>query len=569
MPNRARTSLFVAASLRFWRAFSLRVSFTFMSVAFCGCGDGGGGTIAPPASDPLVAQTTLGEIRGFEREGAVWFLGIPYAEPPVGDLRFKPPVPVAPWTGTLVASAFGPACPQPVEEDQVLYQNQSEDCLTLNVWTPVDGGKRRPVMYWIHGGGWIYEGTEDPLYWGSRLASVGDVVVVSVEYRLGAFGFTDLSALAGAGAEYAASANAGMLDQLLGLEWVRDHIAAFGGDPTNVTIFGESAGGSSVAGMMAMPDARNLFHRAIAQSASLSTVRGREFSSRVTEVLMEKAGVDDLAGLVALGTEQLLAAQEGVISTTFVEDVLFGMTVDGVVLPEHPITATLVGNTLDVPLLLGTNKDEVRLYTTTIPLLASLPVKAMVKFFPVAGRAIPEGESADSTALFYAGLRPSDSPGDLAMQIGTDIFFRIPSLRLAEAHAMQRSSPVFVYRFDYEPPAPAWPELELGSPHGAELGFVFGTPGGWLELYGDRAPELLQEQMILTWSSFARDGLPSHATFPQWPAYDLGRRPTMIFDTDETSLRSRIVDDPDSAERLFWESVPFDGTRPSLAAEDL
>ncbi|MCP4599802.1 MAG: carboxylesterase family protein, partial [Proteobacteria bacterium] len=233
-------------------------------------------------SNPVIADavTPLGKANGFvTEEGVVAFLGLPYAQPPMDELRFAPPVVLDSWNGSFDATEFGPACPQSeIEHDTTLNSRIDEDCLTLNIWTPSADNGARPVMFWIHGGGWIAESSGDLLYNGGRLVSRGNIVVVSVEYRLGVFGFSHLEDVPGSG-------NAGILDQVLALQWVRDNIAAFGGDPNNVTIFGESAGGMSVSALLGMPQAKGLFHRAIMQSNVASLVRGTDYADKVTEML--------------------------------------------------------------------------------------------------------------------------------------------------------------------------------------------------------------------------------------------------------------------------------------------
>lgn len=540
-------------------------SFMFLAVTlasgglFVGCGSGEA-THQPPVT---TAETSLGVANGaLTEEGVVEFLGLPYAEPPVGELRFKPPVPITAWDTPLDASAFGPACPQPLEPGQVLYQNQSEDCLTLNVWTPSADGQKRPVMVWVHGGGWIYEGTEDPLYRGAHLAARGDVVVVSMEYRLGVFGFSHFESIPGSG-------NAGLLDQKLALEWVRDHVEAFGGDPDDVTLFGESAGGMSVTALMAMPDAEGLFHKAIAESGAGSTAREAEYASAVADALLAAAGVVEPAELYDLSTAELLDAQSLLIESAFLSDLLFGTVVDGDVIPEPPIEAIAKGSAQDIPLLTGTTKDETRLWILYVDLLENIPLDAVLALVPSAGRAIPQGKTSEDVATLYESNRPGAEPGVITHAVGTDIFFRLPALRLLEAQVAHQPTSTFSYRFDWAPPVPAAPGVDFGSPHGAELAFVLGSQG-WPEVYGDQpVPRLLAEQMMDAWLAFAKTGNPNHPNMPTWPAYDATARSTMIFDGTEASVLSRVMSDPASDERTFWDGVPFDGITPASKPEDL
>jgi para-nitrobenzyl esterase len=495
-------------------------------------------------------------------EGVVAFLGLPFAEPPVGDLRFKPPVAVDAWDSPVDASEFGPACAQPVESGQTLYQDQSEDCLTLNVWTPSADDRKRPVMVWVHGGGWIYEGTEDPLYSGAHLAARGDVVVVSMEYRLGVFGFSHFEDIPGSG-------NAGLLDQKLAFEWVRDHIAAFGGDPDDVTLFGESAGGMSATALMAMPSAKGLFHKAIAQSGAGSTARDLAYAKAVSDKFLSMAGVTDVGELSDLSTEELVAAQDLVIADAFVEDALFGAVVDGDLFPKGLIQAIADGSAADIPLLTGTTRDETRLWVLYVDLLGDVSFDAVVALIPYAERAIPEGKTVDDVIELYESNRPGAEPDVITHAAGTDIFFRLPAIRFAEAQLVHQPNNTFLYRFDWPAPVPASPEYDFGSPHGAELAFMFGSQG-WPEVYGtERVPQALSEQLMDAWLAFAKTGDPNHGNMPNWPAYDASSRTTMIFDTTEATVMTETADDPSGDERIFWDGVPFDGVTPTWKPEDL
>ena len=378
------------------RALSLVcVSMLAWTVTAC---SSDGGSSAPPVT---TAETTLGVANGvLIDEGVVAFLGLPFGEPPVGDLRFKPPVAVDAWDSPVDASEFGPACAQPAEAGTgTLYDNQSEDCLTLNVWTPSADGKKRPVMVWVHGGGWIYEGTEDPLYSGEHLAARGDVVVVSMEYRLGIFGFSHFDEIPGSG-------NAGLLDQKLAFEWVRDHIEAFGGDPNNVTLFGESAGGMSATALMAMPSAKGLFHKVIAQSGAGSTARETGYAKAVSDELLGAAGVTDLNELLDLSTEELVTAQDLMLEVAFLGDLLFGTVVDGDVFPEPPIHAIAKGAASDIPLLTGTTRDETRLWILYVEELADVSLDVVLGLIPYGERAIPEGKTVQDVIDLYESNRP-------------------------------------------------------------------------------------------------------------------------------------------------------------------
>lgn len=520
-------------------------------------------------SSPTHVVTALGEVNGFvTNDGVVAFLGIPYAKPPLGKLRFAPPVPLDSWDAPIDAMEFGPACPQPeIEPDPVMNSTIDEDCLTLNIWTPAADDKKRPVMFWIHGGGFIWESSGDLLYNGGRVAARGDVVVVSVEYRLGAMGFSFFEDEPGSG-------NAGLLDQVLALRWVRDHIEAFGGDPGNVTIWGESAGSYSVCSIMGMPDAAGLFHKGIAQSGGTATTRLPDFAKKATTLLLEFAGAKDLEELRALSWQDVVAAQEKVMETTLLPESVYGALVDGVVFFEPPLRAIAKGESANIPMLLGFTRDEARWWMVEIPVL-STPVAtplAVMTAFPFFRRSIPTNKSVLDAIFAYRTAYPglALSPNLLSLSMGGDIILRIPTLRHAEAQVKHQPKNVFVYRFDWVPPSPGYSGLDLGSPHGAELGFTMGYPEGWVELYGQSGiPEGLRDQVMDAWIAFAKTGDPSHGGMPQWQPYDLERRPTMLFNADKNSATTSMKNDPDGATRAFWNGVPFDGTEPALLPGDL
>ena len=368
-------------------------------------------------------------------------------------------------------------------------------------------------MVWIHGGGWIYEGTEDPLYSGARLAARGDVVVVSAEYRLGSFGFSHFPDEPGSG-------NAGLLDQRLALEWVRDHIAAFGGDPDDVTIFGESAGGTSVSALMSLPDTTPLFHEAIAQS-NVALVRSTAQASRVSAQLMAAAGVDDVAGLRALSWEELLEAQTLVESQAFSYDLLFGPVVDGSVLPVHPLAAVAAGSAAHVPFLTGTTRHEARGWMVWMDLLRSpimVPRLTLTTAAALTDPGLRPGTTIAEATEVYFRSHPGLAPNLVSLAVVTDVMFRLPVLRFASSQVSHQPGNVFVYRFDWEPPSPGHPDLDLGALHGAELGFMLGAPEGWPELYGEggaSAPAGLIDAMMDAWLSFAKTAIRVMPAFPR------------------------------------------------------
>jgi para-nitrobenzyl esterase len=513
--------------------------------------------------------TSLGEINGFMSEqSVVAFLGIPYAQPPTGDLRFAPPVPLDSFGGPLNAFEFGPACPQPeIEPHPTMNSKMDEDCLTLNIWTPAADDRARPVMFWIHGGGFTYESSGDLIYNGARLAARGDVVVVGVEYRLGAMGFSYFEDVPGSG-------NAGLLDQVLALRWVQEHIEAFGGDPNNVTIFGESAGSYSVLSLMGMPEAEGLFHKGIGQSGGTLSTRQTDTARSVTDLLYEYSGTKTLAELRSLSWQEVVQAQDEVLGHSMSSDLIYSPVIDNVVFNEAPLHAIAKGSSAHVPLLVGTTKDETRYYMVDIPVLSTplfTPMTLMTAV-PFYRRAIPPGKTVfHATSLYQKTHFESISkPNHVALALLTDIHLRLPTLRNAEAQLNHQPQNVFVYRFDWAPPSPEYPGLELGAMHGAELGFVFGYPEGWPEIYGNSVvPKGLLDQIMDAWIAFAKTGNPNHGSIPTWQPYNLQSRPTMLFNTDGDTASSVVENDPDGKTRAFWDGVPFDGLNPDYRPKDL
>ncbi len=530
-----------------------RGALAALVLAITACGDSSSSGPARAGATITRTQTSLGTAQGVVTpSGVVAFLGLPYAEPPVGGLRFAPPVPVRAWAEEpLDAGAFGPACPQPVEPGQQIYLAQDESCLTLNVWTPSADDRRRPVMVWIHGGGWIYEGTEDPLYSGAPLAARGDVVVVSVEYRLGAFGFSHFPEVPGSG-------NAGILDQRLALEWVRDHIPEFGGDPDDVTIFGESAGGASVGALMGLPGASALFRRAIAQSNVASLTRSADHATRMSQQLLAAAGAGDVAALRALSWPELLDAQNAVLAQNLVEDFVYGPTFEGDVFPVHPLDAVAAGSAAHVPLLTGNNRDEARAWMMEMDFLTwpiLVPGATLAAAAVLTEPGLRPGVTIAEATQVYTRNHPGLAPNLVSLAVLTDVFFRMPVLRFADSQLRFQPDHVFVYRFDWETRSSTRPELDVGALHGAELGFVLGAPEGWPEIYGNGgvdAPRGLVEIMMDAWLAFAKTGDPSHGSLPDWPAYDEASRPTMIFDVEEGTSTSAPAFDPDARTREVW-----------------
>ncbi len=489
----------------------------------------------------VVASTTAGRVAGrVEADGLKSFLGIPYAKPMVGELRFAKPQPPQPWQGVYPALAFGPVFPQIFDktEPSSLYF-QDEDCLRLNVWTPALDAAKRPVMVFIHGGGYLWGSNADPLYDGGNLARRGNVVTVNINYRMGALGYLDLSAVGGE--EYLDSGNLGVLDQVAALKWVRDNIANFGGDPANVTVFGESAGAGSVSTLLTVQEARGLFHRAIPQSGAIRITRSKEHALRVTQRFMELAGASDVKGLKALSQAAILKAGEKLIKEAGLAcDRLFGPVRDGRIVPEDPLKAIREGCAGGVDLLTGTTEDETRFWIKYEPLLPYIPASITLSFTP--DTKDWDTNVRDKIIDYYKSKMPEARSGDVGLAIGTDFFFRMPQIHLAEAQASFGNTWMYLFTWD----SPVEDGL-YGSRHALELGFVFNNVDAE---EGPNPPLKLVDAMQESWIAFAKTGNPNHAGLPFWPKYDADRRATMIFNEE-----CKVVDDPGKDDRLFWEAT--------------
>jgi para-nitrobenzyl esterase len=502
-------------------------------------------------------ETSQGRIVGAEADGVRVFRGVPFAAPLTAGRRFLPPEP-PPRTEVIDATKFGPAAPQgPDPLDPIwgeVLAPGSEDCLTLNVYAPPpDPAGPRPVLVWAHGGAFVIGSGRWPWHEGVRFVRRTGVVLVTFNYRLGAFGFLDLSEVGGKGFE--ASGNLGLLDQIRALEWVREYVAAFGGDPGTVTLVGQSAGAIAVSCLLGCPRAKGLFRKAVAMSGGPNLVREQDLSHNVARRFLRASLAKSVADLRRLSVGQMLAAQRAVLEATDFGDPLFGPVVDGEVLPEPPLRAVRAGSAADVPLLAGNTRDEFRLWGLYVPLVRRLGPEALL---PWLGRVLGGKDRARELVAAYRANRSAATDGELTMAILGDFVFRMPVLRLAEAQSAHRAD-TRVYRFDWPTPAQGgW----LGAPHALEVALLFGNltgPGAPLLTGAGPAQERLSGLLQDTWAAFARTGDPGHPGLPPWPAYDPADRRTMLLD-----VTCRVASDPDAAEREAWAGVPFDGTRPAV-----
>lgn len=491
-----------------------------------------------------IVKTRHGKVRGSVADGVNTFKGIPYAAPPFGANRLQPPQPVEVWSGVRDALTYGPKTPQlpyppPVDVLMPELATPGEDCLNLNIWSPDLGSAGQPVMVWIPGGAFEFGTGASPWYNGSRFARDG-VVCVTINYRVGADGFLYLDD---------GNANLGLLDQIAALEWVQENIAAFGGDPGNVTIFGESAGGMSVGTLLSMPRAEGLFRRAIAQSGAAHQVISAATARQVGQHLAEKLGVAATREAIAAAPlDRLLQAQaelkadllahpdqerwggEVVAST-----LLWQPVVDGDVIPAPPINRIVAGAGADIDVMVGTTTDEWRLFLVASGAIEHVTAEAL------GGAVAAYGLPVEATLAAYRAAHPGASAGDLLAAVQTDWWCRIPALRLADAHA-KNTSATYMYEFSWR--SPQFNGL-LGACHALEIAFVFDTLGNGTEpLLGTDPPQQLADTMHAAWVAFATNGDCG------WPKYELSRMATMCFDTT-----SEVVDDPRSAERALWEGV--------------
>ena len=506
----------------------------------------------------MIVETRYGRIEGVEAEGVRSWRGVPFARPPVGPWRWRAPRPPEPWAGVRDAQRFGPVAPQNSSPTLALpglgMGEASEDCLTLNVTAPATHGQGRPVMVWLHGGGFTFGASSQPIYDASALARSGEVVVVTANYRLGVLGWLGLPSLA---EEDGSAGNLGLRDQIAALEWVREHAERFGGDPGNVTLFGESAGAMSVGALLGAPRARGLFRRAILQSGAAHNVTTLETAERVAEALVKELGVDprDARRLREVPLPALLEAQQGALRRSFGEQrgLPFQPVVDGVVLPEPPLAAVAAGAAAGVSLLVGTNLDEWRVFGLADPKLAGLDAAGLLRrlerALPGAGTAAGEALARRALATYTESRRGrfGVEPPELWTAFETDRVFRIPALRLAEAQGAHARE-VFVYLFAWRSPAFGG---RLGACHALEIPFVFGCVERLRGFIGDLdAARRLERRMQRSWLAFARGGDPSHEEIGSWPRYAVPRRASAWLDAEV-----RMEDAPFDEERRFWDGI--------------
>jgi len=501
------------------------------------------------------ADTTYGKIRGVDNNGIKVFKGIPYGANTTGANRFMAPVEPAKWTGVRDALEYGHSAPQsdpaaPPRQAGALTISgeklpaEGEDCLVLNIWTPALGssgnGRKRPVMFWCHGGGFATGSGSSPDNDGTNLARRGDVVVVTINHRLNVLGFGNLSEFS---RDFAASGDAGMLDVVQALQWVRANIAEFGGDPNTVMIFGQSGGGRKVETLLAMPSAKGLFHRAIIESGAAITVVDRDVAVQNSERLLAKLGIEktNVRELQKLPVGQIMTAYFAVMKDNAGADQSltgFSPTVDGHTLPQHPFHPKASPVSSDVPVMIGCTRTEMTLFSLNDPSAFSQndeQMRSRVKDLL--------GAQSPGIIEVYQKLNPGASPSDIYFLIASDYRYGAPTMKIAERRAALGKAPVYLYYFTWESPVQGG---RLKSPHTMEIPFAFDNVKISARLTGG-GPEAmaLADKVSSAWIAFAHTGDPNTPKLPHWPAFNAKDRATMVINNV-----SKVVNDPLKEQRI-------------------
>ncbi len=493
-----------------------------------------------PPSNQLteIISTTTGQMRGFIQDGVDVYLGILYAKPPTGSLRFKPPVPQPEWKGIFNAYTYGAVCPQvfdPVELEPG-EKVHNEDCLTLNIWVPSTSSTKKAVMVFIHGGGFVTGASKESLYDGSALAKNGDVIIINLNYRLGLLGFLDFSMIGGS--DYADSANNGLRDQIMALQWIQDNISAFSGDPQNVTIFGESAGAASVSALLGIDNPQHYFRRAIIMSGS--PLHSAEVSSSIATLIRDESGISAPLLWEYVPTIGITYIQDQVSKAVGspISDLLFAPTYgENNTVRRSPLEAASLGTTQGIDLMIGTMANELtywEFYDTDTDRICdqSLSDNLITYIDPA---------QADRVNQLYQLYKQdpewSDySEGELLLRIEGDYVFRVPAVQLAEAQSTKGNT--YLYQVEYPVNLPEYPCQNNHSPHGSELPFVFGKIGetsatDFIGISRDAQDstvrERLMNELMSAWVNFAKTGNPNGGALPEWPLFDVGIQPVMRF----------------------------------------
>ncbi|MHB8104186.1 MAG: carboxylesterase/lipase family protein [Dehalococcoidales bacterium] len=502
--------------------------------------------------NPIVV-TKSGKIEGKYENDLYIFKGIPYAEPPVGELRWLQPQPIKKWDGIREAKEFGAIAPQTVMPmgpfGQMPQPPQSADCLFLNIWTPGLDNSRRPVMVWIHGGAFTLGSGADPSYDTGVLPKRGNIVMVSINYRLGMLGFLRLINVTGG--KIPATGNEGMMDQVLALKWVKDNIAAFGGGPDNITVFGESAGGMSIDTLMAMPSAKGLFHKGILESGSGDDAISLEDANVNSRIFLEAASIkeDDVKALRSLTPPQLLEIERKMLASPLGRGkaphvTIVAPIIDKKIVINDSLKLAKKGHAKEIRTLVGSNLNEWKLFTMMEPGFDQIDEVGVLKRL---GNVV----SVDNAKTLVAAYREarakrgeSTTPAEIFTAIFGDLMFRMPGVRLVEAQQANQQA-AYNYLFTWKSPAMGG---VLGACHGLEISFVFGN---LIDMFSGTGPEAdkLAKCMQDAWLAFAHTGDPSCESIGKWPAYG-SKRMTMILDKN-----CHVELAPYDEERQAWDAI--------------
>lgn len=520
----------------------------------------------PTQPEAVVAKTIYGRVRGVKENGVIVFKGIPYAGSPAGANRFKQAPKLQSWTGIREALVYGAQSiqpPDPAWPKEWKPAVSSEDCLFLNVWTPgINDSRNRPVMFYSHGGGFSSGNggadvwPQDEFHDGAALARNYDVIVVTHNHRLGIMGYLYLGDLLGE--EYAASGAAGMLDVVAALQWVRDNIAEFGGNPENVMIWGESGGGAKTSALTAMPSAQGLYHKASIESGAALRMRSLESATATTLAVLEafNLGEKQARDLLKIPPSELCDVMQKLtrrptssesVSNALAEGFGFSPVVDGHYLPTHPYDPVAPAMSAGIPLIVGINKDETIFMYRGTPEVFTMDEEDL--------RRRLQSTYKENTGLIlevYRNSRPDASPTDLFIAITTAQWMWKNAITMAERKLALQAAPVYMYIFAYQSQEPVLPGVfyPAGAAHAAEIPFKFNHPGGSLSSDKNHERARAVRNMSRAWASFARNSDPSHDEIPEWPAYTLSERATMFLDTE-----CRVVKDPYRHERLLWSEL--------------
>ena len=495
-------------------------------------------------------ETTQGKVQGIANTGIKEFKGIPYGAPTGGKNRFMPPRKPASWTGVRECFGHGQISPQTVADLRSDYGmmiqwdqqpgGMGEDCLVLNVWTPgVNDGAKRAVLVSFHGGGFATGSGNAPGFDGAQLAKFGDVVVVTVNHRLASFGYLHLADL-GAPPEFAEAGVTGVMDLVASLEWVRDNIERFGGDPGKVMIFGQSGGGAKTSTVLAMPSGKGLFHRAAVQSGSSLRLTTREEGTKLASALLAKLNISksNIADLQKISWQQILEAQ----SSMGLGLGGFGPVVEGKVLPHHPFDPVAPPESADIPVIISTALEDAALALTNFDLDDAGLKRLLNQRFKTKGDEI--------YALYKrSSWTEKKTPFQVQAQIFTDSGFRRSAITQAERKAALGKAPAYMYLWAYDSPGF---DGKFGAVHGTDVSATFNNYRDGIGGTGSRQQRALWNKFASTWVAFAKTGSPNNSTIPNWPAYDAAKRTTMIFDND-----TRVDNDPRGEIRKFWDQMPL------------